>query len=86
MKLHKRLEQYKFVVGVTNDNYEQHARITMWRLGSNTYKIVVEEFDMPNELVDCEKYICGKRKAQIIWSNLCLKYSELQEVHYADPY
>ena len=88
MKLHKRLEQYKFVVGcvdTNNGNYEQHARITMWRLGSNTYKIVVEEFDMPNEL-DCEKYICGKRKAQIIWSNLCLKYSELQEVHYADPY
>lgn len=85
MKLNKKLAQHKFVVGVINGNYEQHARITMWRLGSNTYKIVVEEFDMPNEL-DCEKFICDKKKSQIIWSNLLLKYKELEEVYNADPY
>lgn len=88
MKLHKKLAQYKFTIGVlgtNNGNYEQHARITMWKLGSNTYKIIAEEFNMPNEL-DCEKFICGKRKSQIIWSNLFYKYSELEEVYRTNPY
>lgn len=88
MRLHKVLAQYKFTVGVVNTDkgeYKQHARITMWRLGSNTYKIVLEEFNMPGE-VDCEKYICGKKKSTIIWSNLSLWYSQLEEVYNADPY
>lgn len=91
MRLNKKLAQCKFVVGVTNDNYEQHARITKYRIGSNTYKITVEEYDssfgdMTNELDYFEEYICDKKKSQIIWSNLLLKYKELEEVYNADPY
>lgn len=84
MKLHKRLKQVQFTVGCKG-NYEQHACITMWKLGSNTYKIIVEEFDMPNEL-EYEEFVCGKKKSQIIWSNLLYKYSELEEVYRTNPY
>lgn len=83
MKLHKRLMQVKFTVGC-KDNYEQHARITLWKLGSNTYKIVAEEFDM-HEL-EYEKFVCGRKKSRIIWSNLLHRYSDLEEVYRTNPY
>lgn len=83
MKLIKKLQ---FTTGcINNGTYEQHARITMWKLSSNTYKIIIKEFDMPNKL-ECEEFICGKKKSRIIWSNLFYKYSELEEVYKANPY
>lgn len=100
MKLHKKLAQSQFTIGCIGDcnnigsnngNYEQYARITMWKLGSNTYKIIIEEFDssfgdMTNELDYYEEYIGGREKAYIIWNNSFLKYSELEEVYNADCY
>lgn len=100
MKLHKKLMQCQFTIGcigdensigTNNDNYEQYARITLWKLGSNTYKVTVEEFDssfgdMINELDVYEEFICGKKKAYIIWNNLFYKYAELEEVYKSNCY
>ena len=100
MKLHKKLAQCQFTIGCIGDennigsnngNYEQYARITVWKLGSNTYKVTIEEFDssfgdMTNELDDYEEFICGKKNSYIVWNNLFRKYSELEEVYNANLY
>lgn len=89
MKLHKKLEQLKFTIGCVSTNngtYEQYARITLWRLGSNLYKVTIEEFDDLAKSDVYEEYLCNKRKAYTIWSNSFFKYSELEEVFNANPY
>lgn len=81
-----KLKQLQFTIGCIG-NYEQHARITLWRLGSNLYRVIVEEFDdLTNKLDYYEEFICGKKKAYTIWSNSFFKYSELEEVYKANPY
>ena len=94
MKLHKKLTQCQFNIGCVDDennigtnngNYEQYARITMWKIGSNTYKVITEEFDGDiTKLNVYEEFICRKKNVQNVWENLFIHYGELEILHTSD--
>ena len=84
-----KLAHCQFTIGcisTNNRNYEQYAYITMWKLGSNTYKVIVKEFDIVNGLDVYEEFNCKKKNSHIVWNNLFRKYSELEEVHHSNCY